>query len=47
MLRSMRDESGRPNAKTRAVALLAAIALLVVAAPAVVPLVRWIADLIW
>jgi hypothetical protein len=47
MLRSMRDESGRPNVKTRVVALLAAVALLVVAAPAVVPLVRWIADLIW
>jgi hypothetical protein len=47
MLGSMRDESGRPNVKTRLVALLTAIGLLVVAAPAVIPLVRWIADLIW
>ena len=47
VLRSMRDESGGPNVKTRLVALLAAIGLLVVAAPAIIPLVRWIADLIW
>jgi hypothetical protein len=47
MLRSLRDETGKPNVKTRLVALVAAIGLLVVAAPAVVPLVRWIADLIW
>lgn len=47
MLRSLRDQGGGPNIKTRLVALLAAIGLLIVAAPAVVPLVRWIADLIW
>jgi hypothetical protein len=47
MLRSLRDETGKPNVKTRLVALVAAIGLVVVAAPAVVPLVRWIADLIW
>jgi hypothetical protein len=47
MLRRMRDETGGPNIKTRLVALLAAIGLLVVTAPAVVPLVRWIADQIW
>jgi len=43
----MRDETGRPNLRARLVALLTAVGLLVVAAPAVVPLVRWIADLIW
>lgn len=47
MLRSLRDQSGGPNVKTRLVALLAAIGLLVVAAPVLIPLVRWIADLIW
>jgi hypothetical protein len=43
MLRRMRDETGGPNI----VALLAAVGLLVVTAPVVVPLVRWIADQIW
>jgi hypothetical protein len=47
MLRSMRDESGGPNVKIRLVALLAAVGLLVVTAPAVIALVRWIANLIW
>ena len=47
MLRGLRDESGGPNVKTRLVALLAAVGLLIVVAPAVIPLVRWIADLIW
>jgi hypothetical protein len=47
MLWRMRDETGGPNIKTRLVALLAAVGLLVVTAPVVVPLVRWIADQIW
>ena len=47
MLRGMRDETGGPNVRTRLVALLAAVGLLVVTAPVVVPLVRWIADQIW
>jgi hypothetical protein len=47
MLRSLRDDAGKPNVRTRLVALLAAIGLLIVAAPAVVPLVRWIVHLIW
>jgi hypothetical protein len=47
MLRSMRDENGGPNVKTRLVALFAAVGLLVVTAPAIIALVRWIADLIW
>ena len=33
MLRGMRDETGGPNIKTRLVALLAAVGLLVVTAP--------------
>ncbi|HEX6577513.1 MAG TPA: hypothetical protein VF082_04025 [Jiangellaceae bacterium] len=47
MLRKMRDASGGPNVRVRLVALLAAVGLLVVTAPVVVPLVRWIADLVW
>ncbi len=47
MLRRMRDHTGGPNMKVRLVALLAAVGLLVVSAPAVLPLVRWIADLVW
>lgn len=47
MLRGMRDDTGEPNVRTRLVALFAAIGLLVVSAPAVLPLVRWIADLVW
>jgi hypothetical protein len=43
----MRDETGGPNLRTRLVALLAAVGLVVVTAPAVVPLVRWILDQIW
>lgn len=43
----MRDGSGGPNVRVRLVALLAAVGLLVVTAPVVVPLVRWIADLVW
>ena len=43
----MRDETGRPNLKTRLVALLAAVGLVVLKAPVVVPLVRWIVDQIW
>ncbi|HMG31504.1 MAG TPA: hypothetical protein VK585_15435 [Jiangellaceae bacterium] len=47
MLRKMRDSTGGPTVRVRLVALLAAVGLLVVTAPAVVPLVRWIADLVW
>jgi hypothetical protein len=43
----MRDETGGPNLRTRLVALLAAVGLVVVTAPAVVPVVRWILDQIW
>lgn len=43
----MRDQDGRPNGKVKLVALLTAIGLLAISAPAIVPLVRMIADLIW
>jgi hypothetical protein len=47
MLRRMRDDTGGPNVRYRLVALVAAVGLIAASAPAVVPLVRWIADLIW
>ncbi|HZY28872.1 MAG: hypothetical protein ACRDVO_00345 [Jiangellaceae bacterium] len=47
MLRKMRDPTGGPTVRVRLVALLAAAGLLVVTAPVVVPLVRWVADLVW
>jgi hypothetical protein len=47
VLRKMRDPTGGPTVRVRLVALLAALGLLVVTAPVVVPLVRWIADLVW
>jgi hypothetical protein len=47
MLRGMRDDSGGPNVKTRLLALLAAMGLLIVTAPAVIPLIRWIVDQLW
>ena len=47
VLRKMRDPTGGPTVRIRLVALLAAAGLLVVTAPVVVPLVRWIADLVW
>lgn len=47
VLRKMRDPTGGPTVRVRLVALLAAAGLLVVTAPVVLPLVRWIADLVW
>jgi hypothetical protein len=47
VLQKMRDPTGGPTIRIRLVALFAAAGLLVVTAPVVVPLVRWIADLVW
>lgn len=47
VLRNLRDEDGRPTARVRLIALLAAAGLVALSAPVVVPLLRWIADLIW
>jgi hypothetical protein len=47
VLGQMRDSDGRPKGRVRVIALLAAIGLIAMSAPAVVPLVRWIADLVW
>jgi hypothetical protein len=47
VLRNLRDPSGRPSERTRVVALLVAVGLIVVTAPAIIVVVRWLAGLIW
>ncbi|MBD0293295.1 MAG: hypothetical protein ICV70_06950 [Jiangellaceae bacterium] len=47
MLRTMRDGAGRPSMRARLTALVALVVLLVVTAPALVPLVRWLASHLW
>lgn len=46
MLR-LRDTDGRPTGQVRLIALLAAVGLIAISAPAIVGLIGWIADLIW
>ncbi|HUR76251.1 MAG TPA: hypothetical protein VMZ00_18345 [Sporichthya sp.] len=41
MLRTLRAPSGRPAFRTRVVALLLALGLLLSAAPLLIPLTRW------
>jgi len=42
MLRSLRNSSGGPALRVRVLAALLALGLLALAAPAVVPLLRWL-----
>lgn len=42
MLPALRDSRGKPAAPVRLVALLVAVGMLALAAPAVVPVVRWL-----
>ena len=42
MLPALRDSRGKPAAPLRIVALLVALGLLALAAPAIVPMVRWL-----
>jgi hypothetical protein len=42
MLRTMRAPGGGPALRTRLVALMVAVGLLLAAAPALIPVVRWI-----
>jgi hypothetical protein len=47
VLRSLRDSSGRPAPRTRAVAALTLLGLLLLSAPLVlVPLLGWLVDLL-
>jgi hypothetical protein len=46
MLPALRDTRGKPNAPLRALAVLVVVGMLAVAAPVVVPLVRWAAGLL-
>jgi hypothetical protein len=43
----LRDSHGRPTGQVRLIALLAAIGLIAISAPAVLALLRWITDLVW
>lgn len=43
----LRDFDGRPTGQVRLIALLATAGLVAISAPAIVGLLRWIADLIW
>jgi hypothetical protein len=42
MLRTMRAPGGGPALRTRLVAFMVAVGLLLAAAPALIPVVRWI-----
>jgi hypothetical protein len=42
----MRDPDGGPTVRVRLLALLLALGMLLLAAPALVPLLRWLADLV-
>ena len=41
MLRTLRADNGRPAFRTRVVALLLALGMLLAAAPLLIPLTRW------
>jgi hypothetical protein len=47
MLPALRDARGRPAAPLRLLAVLVVVGMLVLAAPVLVPLLRWTTDLIW
>ncbi|HEU4541412.1 MAG TPA: hypothetical protein VFR23_09825 [Jiangellaceae bacterium] len=47
MLRHLRDPAGRPSTRTRVIAFLAAVGLIALSAPAIIPVVRWLAGLAW
>ncbi len=44
MLPALRDSRGKPAAPLRLLAVLVALGLLVLAAPVLVPLLRWASD---
>lgn len=45
MLPALRDHTGKPAAPLRLLAALVALGLLMLAAPALIPVVRWAIDL--
>jgi hypothetical protein len=46
MLPALRDPRGKPAAPMRLLAVLVALGMLVLAAPVLVPMIRWVADLL-
>jgi hypothetical protein len=47
VLRHLRDSTGRPSTRVRVIALLAVVGLIALTAPAIIPVVRWLAGLFW
>jgi hypothetical protein len=47
MLPALRDARGKPAAPLRLLAVLVAVGMLVLAAPVLVPVLRWATDLLW
>jgi hypothetical protein len=47
MLPALRDARGKPAAPLRLLAVLVVLGMLVLAAPVLVPVLRWAADLVW
>ena len=45
MLPALRDRRGKPNAPLRLLAVLVAFGMVAIAAPVLVPLLRWLAGL--
>lgn len=46
MLRAMRDATGGPRVRIRLLALVVAVLMLLLAAPALVPFLGWLYDLV-
>jgi hypothetical protein len=46
MLPALRDQRGKPAAPLRLLAVLVALGMLVLAAPVLVPMIRWVTDLL-
>ena len=46
MLPALRDQRGKPAAPIRLLAVLVVVGMLVLSAPVLVPIVRWVADIL-
>jgi hypothetical protein len=46
MLPALRDQRGKPAAPLRLLAVLVALGMLVLAAPVLVPMIRWVTDVL-
>jgi hypothetical protein len=46
VLPALRDRRGKPNAPLRLLAVLVAFGMVILAAPVLVPVLRWLSDLL-